>query len=410
MVVNVKERNMKRKNVADNIPVVGISLDVTNNCNLNCDYCYKGQKEEERLSWEIGIKAINFLIQHSQDQKKLRVTFFGGEPLLEFNLIEKLVHYAEQKAAYYNKRIQFRVTTNCVLVNDEIIRFSQQHGIVFNISIDGGPESQDKHRYFPDGSGTSAVIEPKIKKILKYWPNTLVHVSLSSDIAYKWMQDTLYLVALGCKNICVTPIPECAWTKEQLKCLQYELRKIADFYIERFRLGNPIFFEPFERTVMRVAMPLRPKSSCGVGIRTLAVKTDGTIYPCNRFGPHSVFGQAADSNISNQYQLGSIYDGIDREKRRVFLNFDSVAQAKTDCENCLAVHICGHECIAPRWVCFGDIYKPHPNQCKFNNMYFKEALRIHYILESEKNPLFTKRFYSKSRFKQMFPVSKSRTS
>ena len=157
---------VQKKTVPD-APITSIGLDLTNNCTLKCDYCFRGEKNKQKLSWQVGIKAIDFLIRYSQSQKSLKVSLFGGEPLMEFGLIKKLVPYAEQKATYYGKRIDFTATTNCVLVNDEIISFFRRHQMRFHTSIDGGPESNDKHRCFPDGTGTSAIIEPKIEKILE---------------------------------------------------------------------------------------------------------------------------------------------------------------------------------------------------------------------------------------------------
>jgi uncharacterized protein len=391
---------MKTKTDAENIPITSIDLDITNDCQLQCDYCVRGKKNKQSMTWEVGAQAIDFLIRYSQDRKKVKVVLFGGEPLLEFDLIKKLVPYAQRKASYYGKAIHFRAVTNCVLVNDEIIEFFHQHRMEFLTSIDGGPESQDKHRHFPDGRGTSAIIEPKVKRILECWPNTIARVTLANDIAHRWMQDTMYLMTLGYKNIVAVPRPECVWTKEELRCLRRELRKIANFYIERFRTGNPVYIEPIERAVRSIVKPSRPRHACEVGKRHVAVKTNGTIYPCTGFDPQSTFGRDEDGSSDDEWRLGSVFTGLDHEKRKIFLDFDSRSQTEADCENCLAVHMCGHQCIAANWSSFHDIYKPHPDYCKLYNIYFVEALRIHYILKSENNRHFIQKFYSRNQARQ----------
>ncbi|UCE08327.1 MAG: SPASM domain-containing protein, partial [bacterium] len=314
---------------------------------------------------------------------------FGGEPLLEFELIKKLVRYAEQKATYYGKEIHFSATTNCVLVNDEVIRFFRQHKIGFHTSIDGGSESHDKHRPFPDGRGTLAIIEPKIKKILKYRPETAARMTVCNDTVHRWFDDVLYLVKLGYKNLPMIPAAENDWTEEQWGFVQRELRKISDFYIERLRVGNPIYIKHINDILRSITNPSRRTYHCGAGRGYLSVKTDGAIYPCSRFGDSS------DNSLRDQWYLGSVFDGIDHKKRKVFLNFNCASQTKADCENCLAANTCSISCIALNWSCFKDIYKPHPNSCRFKKLCFIEAVRIHYILESEKNPLFIKKFYSK---------------
>jgi len=379
---------MNRDRMIEDMPITSIDLDMTNNCILACDYCFRGDKNKRRLNWEIGTRAIDWLIEMSQDQKNLSVALFGGEPLMEFNLIKKLVPYGERKAAYYGKKIHFGATTNSVLVTDEIIEFFRQHNMNFHTSIDGAAESHDKHRHFADGRGTLAIIEPKIRKILKYWPNTTARMTVSNDTVYRWFEDVLYLVDdLGYKNLAMIPVPECEWTEEQWKEMKRELRKISNWYIRRYRDGNPIYLKHIEDALRGITKPTRRKHHCGAGRGSFLVKTDGTLYPCHRFGG------TLDAEGKASWKLGSIYEGIDKEKRKVFLNFNCITQTKADCENCLAVHTCGISCIAVNWGCFNDIFKPHPNQCRMYNLYFVEAMRIHYVLESEKNPLFMKKYH-----------------
>jgi len=398
---------MKKEKIVDNMPITEIDIDVTNNCMLNCDYCFRGEKDSRRLSWETGTRAINWLIQQSQNKTDLRIAFFGGEPLMEFKLIKKLVPYAEQKATYYGKRVHFDVTTNCVLVNNEVIDFFRKHDMKLFASIDGCPESHDKHRHFPDGSGTSAIIEPKIRKILKYWPNTSASMSVCNDVVDKWMESVLYLVSLGYRNLTMRLVPECEWTDEQLNCLRYELRKISNFYIKRYQTGCPIFIWDIDRVLCKIENPSRSIKPCEAGRYSVSMKTDGTLYPCHTFGN----GLYLDSD--DEWRLGSIFEGIDQDKHNILINFDCISHSKGDCENCLAVHTCKFPCIALNWLCSHDIYKPHPNQCKFNNMYFVEAMRVHYILKSEKNPLFIKGFYSNNEgikiknYKQDYRISRS---
>lgn len=372
------------------MPVTTIDLDMTNNCVLACDYCFRGKKNKRRLSWEVGTRAIDWLIGESRDKKKLSVSLFGGEPLMEFELIKRLVPYAKRQAAQHGKQIHFSATTNCVLINDEMIEFFRQHGMTFHTSIDGGPESHDKHRHYADGRGTSAIIEPIIRKILKYWPNRTARMSVSNDTVHRWMDDVLYLADLGYKNLAMILIPELDWTEEQWEFMRRELRKISDYYIDRYRQGNPIYMKHIDNALKGIVSPSKRKTHCGAGRGYVLVKTDGTIYPCHRFGGD------IDAETDKKWQLGTIFDGWDTEKRRVLLDYDCRSDVQADCENCLAVNTCGVSCIAVNWACFKNIYKPHPNHCRAYNSYFVEAMRIHYILESEGNALFMKKYHPKT--------------
>ena len=372
-----------------NTPIKGIDIDVTNDCVLRCDYCYRGEKNKQKLNWETAVKAIDFLIKHSKDQKKIFINFMGGEPLMEFELIKRLVLYAEKKALYYGIEIYFKLVTNCVLINYNMIRFFRQHKIELCTSIDGSPESQDKHRRFPDGRGSSAIIEPKIKEILKHLPNTVAYMSISNDTVDKWFENTLYLLDLGYTKLKMQPIIENNWTTGQFECMRSELRKISNFYIDRYRNGNPLSIQGlFDAGLKSIVKPLRQREHhCRAGKDKFLVATDGSLYPCTGFG------RIIESESRKHWELGSIYKGIDEEKRKIFINFDCVSQTKANCEECVAVHSCTNSCISLNWTYCKDIFRAHPNYCKYINLFYKEAVRIDHILKEERNPLYMKKYY-----------------
>ena len=369
------------------MPITAIDLDMTNDCVLRCDYCFRGQKENRYLTYEVGTRALDWLIENSGNAKSLSVALFGGEPLMHFKMIKRLVPYGKRKAAYHGKKMHFGATTNSVLVNDEIIEYFRQHGMTFHTSIDGGRISHDKHRHFPNGKGSWDIIVPKIKKILSFWPNTTARATITNDNIERWLQDTLDLVALGYKNLAMIPVPECEWTQDQWNIMARELRKISDYYIERYRQGNPVYIKHIEDAIGSIVKPRRRRHHCGAGRGNIAVKTDGTLYPCHRFG-----GELA----SPEWCLGSIFEGgLDQKKRSILLNFDCHTQLKAEreCESCLAVHMCGTCCIAVNYAMFGDIYKNPESHCRMYEMFYREGLRVHYILQSEKNQEFVNKFY-----------------
>lgn len=369
------------------MPLSIIDLDLTNNCVLACDYCFRGAKNPRRITLETAKAAIDWFIAESGDNKKLSVALFGGEPLMEFELIKKLVPYAVKQCREVGKDIHFSATTNCVLINDEMIEFFRKYKMNFHTSIDGGPESHDKHRVFPNGKGSSAIIEPKIRKVLEIWPHRTARMSVSNDTVCRWMEDVQYLVELGYKKLAMIPIPELDWTEEQFKVMQQQLREISDYYIERYRQGNPVYIKHIDSPIEGIIKPKRKRPHCGAGRDYALVKTDGSIYPCHRFGGD------IDAGSQQKWKLGSIFDGWLGAKRQELLDFDCRKDIKADCENCIAVHTCTNTCIAVGWASFKDIYKPHPNQCRFTKLFFTEAMRVHYILESENNRGFIKKYY-----------------
>ncbi|MCK5614718.1 SPASM domain-containing protein, partial [Candidatus Pacearchaeota archaeon] len=217
--------------------------------------------------------------------------------------------------------------------------------------------------------------------------NRTARSTISNDVVHRWVADVEYLVELGYNRLAMILIPDQEWSDEQMGILKSELRKISDFYIERYRQGKPIYIKHIEDAMKALVNPTRRSSHCGAGRSLVLIRTDGTIYPCHRFGGE------IDAESENKWYLGSIFKDFDHEKRQLLLDLDCRKHVKADCENCMAVHLCGISCIALNWANFKDIYKPHSTQCKFNNLFFKEAMRIHYILDSERNRPFTKKFH-----------------
>lgn len=149
-------------------PITKLELFLTEDCNLRCDYCFLKGKRPQYMSWDIAKRSVEFLFAESRDARDLTIIFFGGEPLLLWDVIKKVVLYAERLARKYGKTIHYSLTTNGILLSKNILRFSRTHGIMHLLSIDGDRETHDRHRHFPDGSGTFDVVASKIPLLKKY--------------------------------------------------------------------------------------------------------------------------------------------------------------------------------------------------------------------------------------------------
>ncbi|MDI6784741.1 MAG: radical SAM protein, partial [bacterium] len=323
--------------------VHSIDLDLTEDCCLRCTYCYKGDKLPKQMNLDIALRAIDWFIEASLDFKdELSVSFMGGEPLLRFDLIKELVPYGKRRARQFGKRMHFGCTTNMVLVNEEIIEFWKKWGMGFHTSIDGISEVQDTHRCFPNGQGSSAIIEKNVPLILNYRPSVAARATFCPDTVQHLYESALYFEKLGYRNIVFSPATNMEWNEEHFSILEDQLEKLSDFYLEKFRTGIEFSIHPLDNALRAIATPFRRKPHCGAGRGLVLIDTEGNIWPCHRWNGY---------DTDKQWILGSIWGGFDDELRQAFLDFNCHYDVNADCEHCLAVNMCGAGCVAENWQC-----------------------------------------------------------
>lgn len=371
-----------------------IELNVTRDCPLRCTYCYAGKKKNERMSDEVGKAAVHWILKWSGSNNYPGVHFFGGEPLMELDLIKTLVEYGESVAPKAGKNIHFGATTNLVLVTDEIVEYWQKHRMNWNTSIDGAPECHDKCRVYPDGSGSSKEVERGARKILAQWPKMSARWTLHPDNVGKVYESMLYLYGLGYRQIPMIPVAEAQWTEDQLQEYRRQIAKLSDFFIDRFRAGELFYMKHLDSAIKAVMNPFRRRFHCGAGRTLLVADTDGRLYPCNRFS-----GCDPDGELC----LGHVLGEFDYKKRAIFTEFDT-RKVKADCDRCIAVNLCGSPCVAANWGANHDLYKPNPAHCRLIRMDFEEGMRVHYVLHSEGNTLFMQTYYKSRAGNQARPT------
>ncbi|MBM4090717.1 MAG: hypothetical protein FJ276_15040 [Planctomycetes bacterium] len=321
-------------------------------------------------------------------RQPLSIYLFGGEPLMQFKLIKDAVLYAERRAVECGTRVHCGATTNMVLITDEIIDFWREHQMSFNTSIDGTPESHDRFRCFPDGRGSSEFVARAVPKVLGYRPETTARCTLHPENAGRALEDVKYLLSIGYKNIPLIPIEDCEWTEEHFSTYRKELRRLSDFFVDKYRRGEPFYLKHLDMALKAIIRPQRALKGCGAGTSMVLCDPRGDLWPCHRFPGYDAEGV---------WKLGNVFDGkLDEAKRAQFLNYHP-SKLKADCDSCLAVNLCGCPCLAANWAVNGDILKPTERHCRIFRMYFEEGLRVHYILKSESNPAFMERYYGPRR-------------
>ena len=344
-----------------NTVVKALCLHVAHTCNLNCEYCFaaQGKYHGERavMSLEVGKASIDFLIKHSGTRRNLEVDFFGGEPLMNFDVVKEIVAYARSIEKEHNKNFRFTLTTNGVLVDDEVIEWANRecHNVV--LSLDGREEVHDRLRKTVNGKGSYATIVPKFRHFVEkregkgyYLRGTYTHNNPD------FTNDIFHMLDLGFDQLSMEPVvcaPEdpYALTKEDLPVLfeQYEI--LAKAQIERRREGRPFTFYHYMLNLEHGPCVYKRISGCGSGTEYMAVTPWGDLYPCHQF-----VGE-------EEYKLGDLWTGVTNTALRDEFKLCN-AYARPDCADCWARMYCSGGCAANAYHATGSITGVYEYGCE----------------------------------------------
>ncbi|MBQ9122942.1 MAG: thioether cross-link-forming SCIFF peptide maturase [Lachnospiraceae bacterium] len=353
--------------------VKALCLHIAHDCNLACQYCFaeEGEYHGRRalMSLEVGKKALDFLVANSGNRINLEVDFFGGEPLMNWDVVKQLVAYGRSLEEPNNKKFRFTLTTNGVLLNEDIMEFANKEMANVVLSIDGRPEVNDKMRPFRGGQGSHDIIVPKFQKVAEsrgqmnyYVRGTFTHNNL--DFA----EDVKYLADLGFKQISVEPVvakPEdwYAIQEADLPALKEEYDRLAQEILKRHKEGNPFNFFHFMIDLEGGPCVAKRLSGCGSGTEYLAVTPWGDFYPCHQF-----VGQ-------EDFLMGNVYDGIVRKDIQDEFKCCNV-YAKDKCKKCFAKFYCSGGCAANSYNFHGSINDAYDVGCELQRKRVECAIMI----------------------------------
>ncbi|MDR0958547.1 MAG: thioether cross-link-forming SCIFF peptide maturase [Clostridiales bacterium] len=355
------------KNIADSYsqkrqPVVkALCLLVAQNCNMKCSYCFAGEGEysgeRSLMTFETGKAAIDFLFANSGNRKNLEVDFFGGEPLMNFEVIKKIVAYARSEETKHNKNVRFTLTTNGLLLDEDKLEFINKEMYNLVLSIDGRQNVNDNMRKTISGKGTYDIIVPKFKKAAEsrdgknyYVRGTFTRENL--DFA----NDVIHLANCGFNNISVEPVvcsDESPYSirQEDVPAIFEQYDRLVDFIAEREKAGNPLTFFHFMIDLEGGPCIVKRISGCGAGGEYLSVTASGELYPCHQF------------TGKKEFLIGTLSTGI--TSKDIYKNFLSCnVYAKKSCEDCFAKFYCSGGCAANAFTASGDIFGVYDIGCR----------------------------------------------
>ncbi|MDD6678899.1 MAG: thioether cross-link-forming SCIFF peptide maturase [Firmicutes bacterium] len=358
--------------------VKALCLHVAHTCNLNCAYCFASQGkyhgDRALMSFEVGKRALDFLMEHSGSRRNLEVDFFGGEPLMNWEVVKELVAYARSVEKERNKNFRFTLTTNGMLIDDDVIDFCNREMSNVVLSLDGRKEIHDRLRVDYAGKGSYDRIVPKFRKLVEaregknyYMRGTFTHANPD------FTEDLFHMADLGFTELSMEPVvcaPEdpAALTKEDLETVKDQYELLAKDMLRREEEGHPITFYHYMLSLTDGPCVYKRISGCGSGTEYMAVTPWGDLYPCHQF-----VGE-------EKYKLGNIWDGVtNTDLREEFRSCN--AYARPDCRDCWAKLYCSGGCAANAYHATGSIRGVYKDGCEL----FRKRMECAIMMQVAKN-------------------------
>ena len=374
-------------------PLTTMVLNVTNQCNLACTYCYEyGEdkivdtehgRQSKFMTEATARQSVEFLLKESG--RVAHMTFFGGETLLNFPVLESTVAYARARAAEAGKEIDFSLTTNATLLRSEIIDFLAANDIGVTVSMDGPRELQDKFRVFHNGAGSYDVVAPKIKELLRKHRSrpigarvTLTSQTLDVTRIYRHLTEDFGFWEVGFAPVTTSSSLHYAISDRGFDRMLGQFRELAGEFLEHVAVNRHHGFSNVKDTLEEIHKGVSKAYPCGAGLGLLGVSTDGDVAVCHRFAG------------SDQHRLGTVTDGIDRDAQAAFLEQHHIAD-KTDCHTCWARPLCAGGCYHEAHVRYGTTRRPNLHYCEWIRGWTDTCLQVYGEL-AVRNPDFLARF------------------
>lgn len=353
--------------------VKALCLHIAHDCNLKCEYCFASQGDfngdKSFMSLEVGKKALDYLVKNSGNRRNLELDFFGGEPLMNFDVVKELVYYGRSLEKKHNKNFRFTITTNGVLLDKEKMDFINEHMSNVVLSLDGRKSVNDSMRKTINGEGTFDIIVPKLLEMVKLRGKKDYYVRgtfTSKNLDFS--KDVMELYNLGFKSISIEPVvtepsQDYAILEEHIPEILDEYDKLSKEYMKIKRKDDEFIFFHFTIDLKQGPCAIKRASGCGAGVEYLAVTPEGDLYPCHQF--------VGDE----KFRLGSLDTGVKNDE--IVSEFkEANVYNKEDCRDCWARFYCSGGCHANAYNSNKDIKKPFKIGCEMEKKRIESSISI----------------------------------
>jgi uncharacterized protein len=376
-------------------PLTTLVLNVTNQCNLSCTYCYEygedkivdteNGRKAKFMSEETARQSVDFMLRESGGNRVAHLTFFGGETLLNLPVVKSTIEYARQKAAEAGKEIDFSLTTNATLLRPDVIEFLAENRVGVTISIDGPKEVQDQFRVFHNGAGSYEVVAPKIKELLRRHRSRPIgaRVTLTTpnrDIygIFHHLRDEIGFWDVGFAPVTTAPNRQYAIGEDGYDRMLEQFRALAAEFLEYALENRHHGFSNVKDTLEEIHKGVNKAYPCGAGLGLMGVSTDGDVALCHRFAG------------SDDHKLGTVAGGVDKLVQIGFLEKHHIDH-KTDCSQCWARPLCSGGCYHEAHTRYGDTARANLHYCEWIRGWTETCLKIYAEL-AVRNPRYLEQF------------------
>ena len=368
------------------------TLCLTHACNLRCAYCYAGGKDSRSMSWQVAQRSVDFCLERAVSRAALlgrpadaQIGFFGGEPLLEWELLQRVFSYARTEACRLDVALRRTVTTNMTLLDEPRAAWLQEHKFHVGLSLDGNAAMHDALRRFPDGRGSHAASAQALRFFRGTEAGAEVIVVVDPRNVAHLADSVAWLISEDVRHISLNPNFYCEWPEAALAAWQEACERIGDYYIERYRQGAPVRINVIDGKIRtHLKEGYAACDQCGFGEHEIAIAASGNIYPCERI--------VADDLCNETLCLGNVFSGFDPARRARILakrgnNVD-------ECADCDLRPRCMNWCSCINYATTGAIDQVAGIVCHHEKMVIALADRVGATLYAEANPAFLAKFYA----------------
>lgn len=378
----------------ENIPLTTLVLNVNTGCNLSCSYCYKEDLDtpanSQKMTFETAMNSIEMMLAESPDQPRYNIVFFGGEPLSNMQLIKDVIAYAEERFSVIGVPVDFSLTTNATLLNEEIVAYFQKHRVGIAISIDGPKAIHDKNRITVNGNGTYKAVTRKVEMLMRGYNARPIgaRVTLTkgvTDIEEIWQH---LFTELGFSEVGFAPvtsgdISDYNLSEEELKQVFASMKKLGRHYIDEAIAGRNIGFSNMHQLMTDLHEGTKKALPCGAGVGMVAIDHSGGVNLCHRF------------TGSDLPMFGSVTEGFDKKGLSEFIEA-RMDRSNTGCKTCWIRNLCSGGCYHESYARYNDPQKPTYHYCDLMRDWIDFGLKAYSEIHAA-NPTFMDTFITPRR-------------